>query len=129
MKESTHSLWAWLNQPEERHKYLNPLYSHNPLVIWPSVEPQSIQLWQGEWDPPKMHPQLPAGLAQGQLPCPPLCDRAELTPSPFPARFFPSLDPSLPAPGGGLGGDPEVGAGKQLLPPGEHGEKAEPAPP
>ncbi|KAK2518607.1 myotubularin-related protein 9-like [Columba guinea] len=47
VKENTHSLWAWLNQPEERAKYLNPLYSHNPLVIWPSVEPQSIQLWQG----------------------------------------------------------------------------------
>ncbi|NXS03903.1 MTMR9 protein, partial [Oxylabes madagascariensis] len=47
VKESTHSLWGWLNQPEEKQKYLNPLYSHNPLVIWPSVEPQSIQLWQG----------------------------------------------------------------------------------
>ncbi|XP_065600713.1 myotubularin-related protein 9-like isoform X2 [Cyrtonyx montezumae] len=47
VKESTHSLWAWLDQPEERKKYLNPLYSYNPLVIWPSVEPQSIQLWQG----------------------------------------------------------------------------------
>ncbi|XP_031450644.1 myotubularin-related protein 9-like isoform X2 [Phasianus colchicus] len=47
VKESTHSLWAWLDQPEERKKYLNPLYSPNLLVIWPSVEPQSIQLWQG----------------------------------------------------------------------------------
>ncbi|KFQ71197.1 Myotubularin-related protein 9, partial [Phaethon lepturus] len=47
VKESTHSLWAWLNQPGEKKKYLNPLYSHNTLVIWPSVEPQSIQLWQG----------------------------------------------------------------------------------
>ncbi|XP_064028816.1 myotubularin-related protein 9-like isoform X1 [Pogoniulus pusillus] len=47
VKESTHCLWAWLNQPGERKKYLNPLYTHNPLVIWPSVEPQSIQLWQG----------------------------------------------------------------------------------
>ncbi|XP_042690066.1 myotubularin-related protein 9-like isoform X1 [Centrocercus urophasianus] len=47
VKESTHSLWAWLDQPEERKKCLNPLYSPNPLVIWPSVEPQSIQLWQG----------------------------------------------------------------------------------
>ncbi|XP_059724655.1 myotubularin-related protein 9-like isoform X5 [Haemorhous mexicanus] len=58
VKESTHSLWAWLNQPEERHKYLNPLYSHNPLVIWPSVEPQSIQLWQGfflRWIRPSQH--------------------------------------------------------------------------
>lgn len=67
MKESTHSLWAWLNQPEEKQKLLNPLYSHNPLVIWPSVEPQSIQLWQGERDPPEIHPQLRAGLAQGKL--------------------------------------------------------------
>uniref|UniRef100_A0A8C3L8Q0 Myotubularin phosphatase domain-containing protein n=1 Tax=Chrysolophus pictus TaxID=9089 RepID=A0A8C3L8Q0_CHRPC len=47
VKENTHSLWAWLDQPEERKKYLNPLYSPNLLVIWPSVEPQSIQLWQG----------------------------------------------------------------------------------
>lgn len=66
MKESTHSLWAWLNQPEEKKKYLNPLYSHNPLVIWPSVEPQSIQLWQGELPKisssfPKIHPQLLEG--------------------------------------------------------------------
>ncbi|XP_053855028.1 myotubularin-related protein 9-like isoform X2 [Vidua macroura] len=58
VKESTHSLWAWLNQPEEKQKYLNPLYSHNPLVIWPSVEPQSIQLWQGfflRWIRPSQH--------------------------------------------------------------------------
>ncbi|XP_074412023.1 myotubularin-related protein 9-like isoform X2 [Zonotrichia albicollis] len=58
VKESTHSLWAWLEQPEEKHKYLNPLYSHNPLVIWPSVEPQSIQLWQGfflRWIRPSQH--------------------------------------------------------------------------
>uniref|UniRef100_A0A8C0ELA5 Myotubularin phosphatase domain-containing protein n=1 Tax=Bubo bubo TaxID=30461 RepID=A0A8C0ELA5_BUBBB len=47
VKENTHSLWAWLNQPGERKKYLNPLYLPNALVIWPSVEPQSIQLWQG----------------------------------------------------------------------------------
>ncbi|XP_041576791.2 myotubularin-related protein 9-like isoform X3 [Taeniopygia guttata] len=58
LKESTHSLWAWLNQPEEQHKYLNPLYSHNPLVIWPCVEPQSIQLWRGfflRWIRPSQH--------------------------------------------------------------------------
>nr|XP_030146506.3 myotubularin-related protein 9-like isoform X1 [Taeniopygia guttata] len=58
LKESTPSLWAWLNQPEEQHKYLNPLYSHNPLVIWPSVEPQSIQLWRGfflRWIRPSQH--------------------------------------------------------------------------
>ncbi|NXP28060.1 MTMR9 protein, partial [Scytalopus superciliaris] len=58
VKESTHSLWAWLSQPEEQHKLLNPLYSHNALVIWPSVEPQSIQLWQGlflRWIRPSQH--------------------------------------------------------------------------
>ncbi|XP_042296474.1 myotubularin-related protein 9-like isoform X2 [Sceloporus undulatus] len=45
VKAKTHSLWPWLNS--ERQKYLNPLYTCNPLVIWPSVEPQSILLWQG----------------------------------------------------------------------------------
>ncbi|XP_075764799.1 myotubularin-related protein 9-like isoform X2 [Pelodiscus sinensis] len=47
VKEKTHSLWSWLNQPSERQDLLNPLYTHNPLVIWPSVAPQSLQLWQG----------------------------------------------------------------------------------
>ncbi|NWR95012.1 MTMR9 protein, partial [Furnarius figulus] len=58
VKENTHSLWAWLSQPEEQQKFLNPLYSHNALVIWPSVEPQSIQLWQGlflRWIRPSKH--------------------------------------------------------------------------
>ncbi|XP_054856071.1 myotubularin-related protein 9-like isoform X2 [Eublepharis macularius] len=45
VKEKTHALWPWLNQEEE--KYRNPLYSRNSLVIWPSVEPQSVLLWQG----------------------------------------------------------------------------------
>ncbi|NWW86503.1 MTMR9 protein, partial [Rhynochetos jubatus] len=47
VRENTHSLWAWLSQPGEKKKYLNPLYTRNALVIWPSVEPQSLQLWQG----------------------------------------------------------------------------------
>ncbi|KAM9116380.1 myotubularin-related protein 9-like isoform 3-T3 [Pangshura tecta] len=47
VKEKTHSLWSWLNQPSELKKHLNPLYTYNSLVIWPSVEPQSLQLWQG----------------------------------------------------------------------------------
>ncbi|XP_003228769.2 myotubularin-related protein 9-like [Anolis carolinensis] len=41
----THSLWPWIHS--EREKFLNPLFAPNPLVIWPSVEPQSIFLWQG----------------------------------------------------------------------------------
>ncbi|KAG8143005.1 hypothetical protein E2320_000306 [Naja naja] len=43
-REKTHCLWPWINQAE---KYLNPLYMYNPLAIWPSVEPQSLVLWQG----------------------------------------------------------------------------------
>lgn len=70
MKESTHSLWAWLEQPEEKQKCLNPLYSHNPLVIWPSVEPQSIQLWQGELPKsPKSRHLLPKATLSSQLGC------------------------------------------------------------
>ncbi|XP_015263575.1 PREDICTED: myotubularin-related protein 9-like [Gekko japonicus] len=45
VKEKTHALWPWLNR--EGDKYRNPLYACNPLVIWPSVEPQSVLLWQG----------------------------------------------------------------------------------
>ncbi|XP_060547392.1 myotubularin-related protein 9-like isoform X4 [Pantherophis guttatus] len=44
MREKTHCLWPHINHVE---KYLNPLYMYNPLVIWPSVEPQSLMLWQG----------------------------------------------------------------------------------
>lgn len=63
MKETTHSLWAWLNQPGEKKKYLNPLYSHNALVIWPSVEPQSIQLWQGKLGPVLSKPSFSSELS------------------------------------------------------------------
>ncbi|KAM3829794.1 myotubularin-related protein 9-like isoform 3-T3 [Vipera latastei] len=44
VRGKTHCLWPWINRVE---KYLNPLYMYNPLVIWPSVEPQSVVLWQG----------------------------------------------------------------------------------
>ncbi|XP_058051511.1 myotubularin-related protein 9-like isoform X5 [Ahaetulla prasina] len=44
IREKTHCLWPCINHVE---KYLNPLYVYNPLVIWPSVEPQSLMLWQG----------------------------------------------------------------------------------
>ncbi|XP_039185239.1 myotubularin-related protein 9-like isoform X1 [Crotalus tigris] len=44
VRGKTHCLWPWINRVE---KYLNPLYLYNPLVIWPSVEPQSVVLWQG----------------------------------------------------------------------------------
>ncbi|XP_062890895.1 myotubularin-related protein 9-like isoform X3 [Mobula hypostoma] len=47
VKERTISLWPWINSPGEREKYLNPLYERNSLTIWPSVAPQSLQLWNG----------------------------------------------------------------------------------
>lgn len=47
VRTRTHSLWSGLNQPKEQRKLRNPLYTLNPLAIWPSVEPQSLRLWQG----------------------------------------------------------------------------------
>ncbi|XP_077006602.1 myotubularin-related protein 9-like isoform X2 [Tamandua tetradactyla] len=46
VRTRTHSLWSGLNQPKEQRKLRNPLYVPNPLAIWPSVEPQSLRLWQ-----------------------------------------------------------------------------------
>lgn len=47
VRTRTHSLWSGLNQPKEQRKLRNPLYVPNPSAIWPSVEPQSLRLWQG----------------------------------------------------------------------------------
>ncbi|OXB61919.1 hypothetical protein ASZ78_001722 [Callipepla squamata] len=49
------SLWSWVNQPEELKNFKNPLFEANSLVIWPSVAPQSLQLWEGvflRWNRP-----------------------------------------------------------------------------
>lgn len=42
------SLWSWVNRPSELSKFTNPLFEANNLVIWPSVAPQSLQLWEGK---------------------------------------------------------------------------------
>ncbi|CAH2245626.1 myotubularin-related 9 [Pelobates cultripes] len=47
LQQKTMSLWSWVNQPTELNKFLNPLFEANGLVIWPSVAPQSLQLWEG----------------------------------------------------------------------------------
>ncbi|NP_001088751.1 myotubularin related protein 9 L homeolog [Xenopus laevis] len=47
LSQKTLSLWSWVNQPSEIKKFLNPLFEANGLVIWPSVAPQSLQLWEG----------------------------------------------------------------------------------
>ncbi|XP_069584481.1 myotubularin-related protein 9 [Ranitomeya imitator] len=47
LRQKTLSLWSWVNQPDELHRFTNPLYEANGLVIWPSVAPQSLLLWEG----------------------------------------------------------------------------------
>ncbi|XP_005183305.1 myotubularin-related protein 9 [Musca domestica] len=41
----TTSLWSYLNRPEVLKNFLNPMYEPNPRVIWPSVAPISLELW------------------------------------------------------------------------------------
>lgn len=33
---------TYLTRPEILEQFLNPMYDPNPLVIWPSVAPQSL---------------------------------------------------------------------------------------
>ncbi|XP_038627453.1 myotubularin-related protein 9 isoform X2 [Tachyglossus aculeatus] len=47
LPQKTMSLWSWVNQPTELARFTNPLFEANGLVIWPSVAPQSLQLWEG----------------------------------------------------------------------------------
>ncbi|KAM4541903.1 myotubularin-related protein 9 isoform 2-T2 [Odontesthes bonariensis] len=47
VKENTYCLFRALLRPTERDIYLNPLYEPTELAIWPSVHPQSLQLWKG----------------------------------------------------------------------------------
>lgn len=41
----TTSLWSYINRPQELNKYINPVYDPNNQAIWPSVAPQSLELW------------------------------------------------------------------------------------
>ncbi|XP_014803881.1 PREDICTED: myotubularin-related protein 9 [Calidris pugnax] len=55
LPQKTMSLWSWVNRSEELCKFQNPLFEANSLVIWPSVAPQSLQLWEGvflRWNRP-----------------------------------------------------------------------------
>uniref|UniRef100_A0A8C1VQ81 Zgc:154055 n=1 Tax=Cyprinus carpio TaxID=7962 RepID=A0A8C1VQ81_CYPCA len=47
VKENTHCLFQSLLRPDIEEQYLNPLYEPTDLAIWPSVHPQSLQLWTG----------------------------------------------------------------------------------
>ncbi|NWV12516.1 MTMR9 protein, partial [Ptilonorhynchus violaceus] len=55
LPQKTMSLWSWVNRTEELGRFQNPIYEANSLVIWPSVAPQSLQLWEGvflRWNRP-----------------------------------------------------------------------------
>ncbi|KAG9510001.1 Myotubularin-related protein 9 [Fragariocoptes setiger] len=41
----TVSLWSYMNRPEVLEMYLNPVYEPNNQPVWPSVAPQSLNLW------------------------------------------------------------------------------------
>ncbi|XP_047466321.1 myotubularin-related protein 9 isoform X2 [Mugil cephalus] len=47
VKDKTHCLFQVLLRPGDRDIYSNPLYEPTELAIWPSVHPQSLQLWRG----------------------------------------------------------------------------------
>ncbi|MBN3287373.1 MTMR9 protein, partial [Polyodon spathula] len=47
LPQKTVSLWSWVNRPQDMERFLNPLFEANSLVIWPSVSPQSLLLWEG----------------------------------------------------------------------------------
>ncbi|NXM72718.1 MTMR9 protein, partial [Serilophus lunatus] len=58
LPQKTMSLWSWVNRTEELSKFHNPLFEANSLVIWPSVAPQSLQLWEGvflRWNRPSKY--------------------------------------------------------------------------
>ncbi|NXF08036.1 MTMR9 protein, partial [Smithornis capensis] len=58
LPQKTMSLWSWVNRTEELSKFQNPLFEANSLVIWPSVAPQSLQLWEGvflRWNRPSKY--------------------------------------------------------------------------
>ncbi|KAG8242888.1 Myotubularin- protein 9 [Homalodisca vitripennis] len=46
LSKKTASLWSYLNRPEVLQEYLNPLYEPNNRIIWPSVAPVSLNLWE-----------------------------------------------------------------------------------
>lgn len=45
--KKTVSLWSYVNRPAILADFLNPLYEPNSAVLWPSVAPQSLELWKG----------------------------------------------------------------------------------
>ncbi|KAK6033768.1 hypothetical protein OSTOST_00070, partial [Ostertagia ostertagi] len=46
VKASTVSLWSYVNNPEILRSFVNTSYEPRVSVLWPSVAPQSIHVWQ-----------------------------------------------------------------------------------
>ncbi|KAK6034904.1 hypothetical protein COOONC_27586 [Cooperia oncophora] len=46
VKSSTVSLWSYVNNPEILRCFVNTSYEPRASVLWPSVAPQSIHVWQ-----------------------------------------------------------------------------------
>ncbi|CAD6185600.1 unnamed protein product [Caenorhabditis auriculariae] len=46
VKKRTVSLWSYIHHPETLRQFINPLYDPRPKVLWPTVAPQSILIWE-----------------------------------------------------------------------------------
>ncbi|VDL69652.1 unnamed protein product [Nippostrongylus brasiliensis] len=46
VKSSTVSLWSYVNNPEILRTFVNTMYEPRESVLWPSVAPQSIHVWE-----------------------------------------------------------------------------------
>ncbi|CAB3397704.1 unnamed protein product [Caenorhabditis bovis] len=46
VKQKTVSLWSHVHHPETLKQFVNPCYDPEPGVLWPSIAPQSIKIWE-----------------------------------------------------------------------------------
>uniref|UniRef100_A0A1I7WYF2 Myotubularin phosphatase domain-containing protein n=1 Tax=Heterorhabditis bacteriophora TaxID=37862 RepID=A0A1I7WYF2_HETBA len=46
VKKLTVSLWSYINNPTILRSFVNTLYEPRESVLWPSVAPQSIRIWE-----------------------------------------------------------------------------------
>ena len=47
VRSNTVSLWSYFLSPEMLSKFYNPVYLRQEGVIWPSIAPQSLCIWEG----------------------------------------------------------------------------------
>lgn len=46
LPQKTVSLWSYINRIEILEKFINPLYTPNNKIIWPSVAPMSLVIFR-----------------------------------------------------------------------------------